>query len=91
MKTFNRREWLNPETISSTGSAVAYHGPAHWAKDDQEIIDTFFEVGDCQAKVRLHRCSKDSMEDYISKVEKLAHMAIEFAEFLKRNEKDQSE
>jgi len=86
MKTFNRREWLNPETISSTGSAVAYHGPAHWSKGDKVIIDTFFEVGDCQVKARLHRCHNDTMQDYITKIETLAHMAIEFAEFLKRKE-----
>jgi len=92
MKTFSRREWLNPNDSPSTGSVVAYHGPANWGKKGTEPnTQSFFEVADCNVKARLHISTFDKQEDFIKKIETLGHMAIEFAEFLKRNEKDQSE
>jgi len=84
---YNKRVWVNPESSSSTGSIVAYHGPAHWgtSKDGERKVESFFEVADCQQKARLHRCNFDTMEEFIKKIEMVRDSAAEFVFYLKNN------
>jgi len=85
MKKYSKRVWLNPKTSPSTGSIVAYRGPAHWVDPKKvQIPYTFLEIADCQVKVRLHMTKTDSHRDFINKLEKLGNTALEFAEFLKK-------
>ena len=85
---YNKRVWLNPPDSPSTGSVVAYHGPANWGKDTEPQDESFFEVADCHSKARIHRCKFDNMEDFINKLERLSQEAQAFAEHLKlANEK----
>lgn len=83
---YNKRVWVNPEDSPSTGSVVAYHGPANWGiKDEDRGNESFFEVSDCHQKVKLHRCKFDSMDDFIKKIEAVRDAAAEFAFYLKNN------
>ena len=43
-----------------------------------------FEIAECIIKKQLHVSKIDTMDDYITKIENLGHLAIEFADFLKR-------
>ena len=79
MDNYCERQWLNKEGSASTGSYVAYHGPSPWGKDETM---TFFEVADCNEKVRLHITPLDTKQDYITKLQLLADGLNKFIEFL---------
>ena len=82
---YNKRIWLNPTESSSTGSIVAFHGPANYGHGKERNNESFLEVSDCHNKIRLHRCKFDSREDFIKKIEMVRDAAAEFAFFLKNN------
>lgn len=64
------RKWLNSPDSASTGSIVAYHGPAPWdnRQGERETM-TILELADCHGKVRLHKAEYDSMDEFIAKLE----------------------
>lgn len=82
MKTYCKRVWLNARKAHSTGSAVAYAGPAPYTDDDKSI---FFEVADCHCKARLHKTKKEDIKYFINKLRKLAKAANDFADYLEMN------
>jgi len=79
MNTYKDQKWLNKETSPSTGSYVAFHGPSPWGKKETM---TFFEIADCNEKVRLHITPLDTKEDYICKLQLLIDGLSKFVEFL---------
>ena len=80
---FNVRKWLNGKRSASTGSVVAYSGPAPWKKDKMMIL----EISDCHNKVRLHKADVDSTKDFIKKLRRLRSVIDNFISYLERNEK----
>lgn len=85
MKNYCKRAWLNPKNHPSTGSVVAYHGESPWLADGQEFF-TMLEVSDCHRKARIHRADKDSVADFIKKMEKLNKVITDFITHLKELE-----
>ncbi|MBO5004770.1 MAG: hypothetical protein J6D03_05930 [Clostridia bacterium] len=68
-KTFDE---LNDDT-PSTGSICCYDGIIIYPEDEKEPEweDQFIEIADCHNKVRLHRATYDTQEDWIDKVAKI--------------------
>lgn len=84
MKTYSKRTWLNPITSPSTGSCVSYHGPANYCRGGRDTVEiiSFFEVSDCNGKVKVHRSDGDSLADFADKIRLLAEEAADFADFI---------
>ena len=78
MRGYSNRQWLNPDGHPSTGSVVAYHGEAPWERDGKPETMTILEISDCHNKVRLHRSEKDTLDEFISKMETLHTVIGEF-------------
>lgn len=72
---YNVRKWLNGKNSASTGSVVAYCGPAPWKKKENMML---LEISDCHAKVRLHQSSTDSDKDFIKKLKRLRGVIDDF-------------
>jgi hypothetical protein len=89
MGKFCKREWLNPLESSSTGSVVAYHGESPWICDGKPEQLTILEIADCHNKVRLHRSEKETIEDFINKIEKLKGVIEEFSVYLRETKEKQ--
>lgn len=87
MKTFSIRQWLNRNDSPSTGSIVAYDGVNKY--EDGEFRSTFLQIGDCFGKVKLHKASYDTMDDFICKMKKMRIVIDEFIEHLERHKEDQ--
>lgn len=84
--TYCKREWLNPQDSPSTGSVVAYDGIV---KDcEGEYRSTFLQIGDCFGKVKLHKASYDTMEDFIEKMKKLRTIIDEFIDHLEETKEE---
>ena len=77
-----KRQWLNDENSASSGSVVAYSGPAWRTGIDADETWHYFEVADCHSKIRLHKSDIESLNHFINKLKKLAKAAEEFAAFL---------
>lgn len=78
--TYSERVWLNPADSPSTGSLVAYDGPANWGDEGQRA--TFLEVADCNWKVRLHLAKGDTAKDFATKMRAFSEAAAKFADHL---------
>ena len=79
MYNYSERQWLNPDSHPSTGSVVAYRGEASWLDGEGKPGElTMLEIADCHGKVRLHQTEKDSLVDFISKMELLRDMVDSF-------------
>lgn len=84
--TYCKREWLNLQDSPSTGSVVAYDGIV---KDwEGEYRSTFLQIGDCFGKVKLHKASYDTMEDFIEKMKKLRTIIDEFIDHLEETKEE---
>lgn len=70
MIKYNRRTWLNPITKDGTSSVVGFDGMVTDFRG-KTYQSTFFEISDCQNKVRLHITSDDTRQEYIEKLELL--------------------
>lgn len=82
---YSKRIWLNPESSSSTGSFVAFHGKTLWG-DNQIEDETFIELADCRSKIRLHKKFEDSIDDFINKLKLLNYEIDNFIKFLENGE-----
>lgn len=80
---YSNRQWLNPNAHSSTGAVVAYHGESPWDKEGKPELMTILEISDCHNKVRLHRSEKDTMEEFIIKMETLQSVVQGFIHHLR--------
>lgn len=77
------RQWLNPDGHPSTGSVVAYHGESPWDRDGKPDVMTILEISDCHNKVRLHCSEKDTVIDFIAKLDVLSQVIDRFAAHLR--------
>jgi len=77
------RKWLNPDRHPSTGSIVAYHGDSPWDRDGKPEVMTILEISDCHNKVRLHRSEKDTLVEFIEKMQTLSNEIDSFIIYLK--------
>lgn len=74
---------LNPNT-PSTGTVTFYDGQIIDAdKPDDIWEDQFIEIADCRGKVKLHRASYDTQEDWLNKVTELHKALSNYLEYLK--------
>lgn len=89
MKTYNNRCWLNGEDSPSTGSVVAFDGIVK-DRDGGDYRSTFLQIGDCFTKVKLHKASYDTMDDFIAKMKKIRVVIDEFIGHLEKHREDQS-
>ena len=87
MKTYNDRCWLNEDESPSTGSIVAFDGFVK-CKDGEDYRSTFLQVSDCFEKVKLHKASYDTMDDFICKMKKMRIVIDEFIEHLERHKEE---
>lgn len=78
--TYTRREWLNPEWSSFTGSVVGWLGIHE--TDGAVRYESVFEVADCHQKVRLHQRLETEGERraFVHKMRLLAEVANELAD-----------
>jgi len=83
MSEYSRRQWLNPDGHPSTGSVVAYHGESPWDRDGKPDVMTILEISDCHSKVRLHRSEKDTLEEFVGKMETLRDVIDDFVAHLR--------
>lgn len=81
-ETYSDREWLNKLGSHSTGSVIAYHGPACWNDEKENDVVTMVEFADCRGKVRLHKTKADSIEDFINKLETINSVIVNFKKYL---------
>lgn len=80
---YSDRRWLNRDGHPSTGSVVAYHGESPWDRDGKPDVMTILEISDCHSKVRLHRSEKDTLEEFIEKMETLRDVVAKFVDHLR--------
>jgi len=73
---YNKRTWLNSESCDSTGSIVTFDGKVTDIDSKKEYEQRFLEIADCRNKVRLHKTSDDTNEDFLTKM-KLIKSEIE--------------
>ena len=83
MNNYSQRYWLNVDDHSSTGAVVAFNGEATWGYKGKKEKTTFLEISDCHCKVKIHRSGCDTMEEFITKMEKLRSAIDEFIIHLK--------
>ena len=83
MKTYCDRVWLNKDDSPSTGSVVAFDGII---KDKEgEYRSSFLQISDCFTKVKLHKESYSSVDDFIDKMKKLRTVIDSFINHLEMN------
>ncbi|NIU01224.1 MAG: hypothetical protein GWN01_09930 [Nitrosopumilaceae archaeon] len=79
---YNKRTWLNADTCDSTGSIVAFDGKVTDLDNKNEYTQRFLEIADCRNKVRLHKTSDDSDEDFLNKMKLLKNEIEQFINHL---------
>ena len=86
---YKSQRWLNPENSASTGSVVCYDGLWPIVDKPDEPLDpySFLEISDCHNKVRLHRATPDTEEEWIGKLEQLRDDIDNFITHLKNKNK----
>ena len=82
---YSKREWLNKNDSPSTGSVVAYCGQIAYGNMPKEDA-AFLEVSDCHGKVRLHRTTIDTTQEFIEKLELLRDTISDFIAYLKQGQ-----
>ena len=82
-KSYNKRTWLNKPSSPSTGSIVAFHGPAKYSRKEADIW-TWLEISDCTFKIRLHKTNDDTLKDFVNKLKKLRNAVDDFIKFLEK-------
>lgn len=87
MKTYSNRCWLNGDDSPSTGSVVAFDGIVKDA-DGESYRSAFLQISDCFTKVKLHKASYDSLDDFIAKMKKLRVVIDEFIWHLERQKEE---
>ncbi len=79
---YNKRTWLNTEKSDSTGSVVAFDGKVTDLDTNKEYPQRYLEIADCRTKVRLHKTSDDTDEDFLNKMKLLKSEIEQFVEHL---------
>lgn len=85
-KVYNQRVWLNSKSLPSSGSVVAFDGMVQYHNFNEKKRTLFFEVADCNQKVRLHISADESVAQFTKKIERLRDAADKFLTHLKNRE-----
>lgn len=80
--SYNKRTWLNSDKSDSTGSIVAYDGMVTDLDTNNKYVQRFLEISDCSKKVRLHKTSDDTDEDFLNKMILLRNEIELFIQYL---------
>lgn len=83
LQNYVKREWLNNDDSSYTGSVVSFHGQSPFDKKD--FNHAFLEIADCGNKICLHagRHGKDKdIKNFIKKLKRLRNHIDMFIEYL---------
>lgn len=91
MKEFFRREWLNVEGSSSTGSITVMDKMKQHRYDKDTERTLWVEFADCQRKISLHKIYEDTEEQYINKIRKIKEVIDEYLEHLESNKENTKE
>ena len=75
---YNKRAWLNDNDIDSTSSIVCFDGMVTYEGKPEESM--FVEIADCRGKIRLHKNTDETIEDFIFK---LTYLNTNLTEFIK--------
>ena len=81
MSNFKIEKFLNDSDSPSSASVVAYCGKAPWKRHKKDYL--YFELADCNGKVRLHMSDLDTEKDFIRKLEKLGGALGDYINHLK--------
>jgi hypothetical protein len=85
-KKYFRREWLNPEGSTSTGTIIAYYGKLDFFRNKH--TGGMLEISDCTFKIRLHQKESENEKAFIVKLKLLRDVLNEFIAFLEGLEGD---
>lgn len=80
MKTDKRyvtREWLNPDMSDLTGSIVCFDGRVI-DFEGKEFPEIFVEIADCHRKVRIHKTSDSTDDEFLFKLRNLRNEITKF-------------
>lgn len=81
---YNKRRWLNMESSHYTGSLVCFDGIEVINQGKNLGRYTFVEISDCHGKVRIHKDSNHSMEEFTKKLKLLEDQLRNFREYLEQ-------
>lgn len=87
---YNKRRWLNKKSSQSTGSIVCYNGTVQWDAGSARQVHAYVEIADCHNKVRLHKMTDDSFDDFTDKITLMSNQLSKFAEHLRKHSKHNS-
>lgn len=82
---YNKRTWLNKDKCDSTSSVVAFDGKVTDLDSKNRYIQRFLEISDCHHKIRLHKTSDDTNEDFLNKMKLLKKEIGLFIKYLNNN------
>lgn len=82
-KTYHKREWLTKVGDPATPAVVSFAGKTKWGGEDNPSEFFMLEISSCHDKVRLHKTSDQTKEDWIKQMEKLHSHIGSYLEFLK--------
>ncbi len=84
---YNKRVWLNSIKSDSTSSVVAFDGKATDLDTGDKYIQRFLEIADCRCKIRIHKTSDDTDEDFLRKIKLLKNEIDAFIIHLENQKK----
>lgn len=79
-KIYNKRKWLNKNNSDSTGSVVCFAGKVKYENKYEDSI--FIEIADCRNKIRLHKTSDDTTNDFLNKLKILNIEITNFIDYI---------
>ena len=81
---YNKRTWLNKNSLSSTGSIVCFSGNATYGDKDPYFVQ-FVEVSDCNGKVKIHQGKFETNLHFLKKVKRMKDELLKYIEYLENN------
>jgi len=84
MKTYNKRIWLNKESLPSMGNVVAFDGDVDYIDGKERTI--FLAISDCSKTVKIIK-NTESICDYIKKLKTLSREIDLFINHLQEKQK----
>jgi hypothetical protein len=81
--SYCKRVWLNKPDCRATGSVVAYAGDNCWKDEEGNLTKQYvLEISDCHGKIALHKSDRDTIPDFIEKLELLSDTINGFIRYL---------
>lgn len=84
-KRYVERVWLNPDMSDLTGSIVCFDGIVT-DFEGKNYPETFGEIADCHRKVRIHKTSDSTNEEFLFKLRSLRNEITKFITHLENKE-----